>query len=205
VGINNLSRMFESAGIGRKTGIEISERAGYLPKDGPNWNENETAYVSIGQGKVEVTPLQAAVFYAAIANGGTLWTPYLIDHIYDHDRISGNRLSVFDAVPRKAGQLDASKRSLDVIREGMYLVVHDPAGSGRRGNIKSAELYAKTGTADTGRGANASKNTWFNGFVKHPRTGELLSFAAVVEQGESGGTTTAPIVAAMLTEWFSRD
>lgn len=205
IGIDALSRMFESAGIGRKTDIEIAERTGYLPKDGPKWNENETAYVSIGQGKIEVTPLQAAVFYGALANGGTMYKPYLIDHIYDHDRISGNRLSVFDAVPLKTGKLAASKKSLDVIREGMYLVVHDSAGSGRRGNITSADLYAKTGTADIGYGSKASKNTWFNGFVKHPRTGELLSFAAVIERGESGGTTTAPIVAAMFTEWFSRD
>ncbi len=205
VGIDALSRMFESAGIGHKTEIEVAERAGYLPKNGPRWNENETAYVSIGQGKVEVTPLQAAVFYAAIANGGTMYKPYLIDHIYDHDRLSGTRLSVFDAVPLKTGKLAASKESLDVIREGMYLVVHDPGGSGRRGNIKSAELYAKTGTANVGSGSSATKNTWFNGFVKHPRTGELLSFAAVIEHGESGGGTTAPIVAEMLTEWFSRD
>ena len=205
VGIDALSRMFASAGIGSKTGIEIAERAGYLPKDGPKWNENETAYVSIGQGKVEVTPLQAAVFYGAIANGGTMYKPYLIDHIYDHDRITGTQLSVFDAVPLKTGRLAASKESLDVIREGMYLVVHDSAGSGRRGDVKSAELYAKTGTADVGRGANATKNTWFNGFVKHPRTGELLSFAAVIEHGDSGGGTTAPVVAEMFTEWFSRD
>ena len=112
---------------------------------------------------------------------------------------------MFDAVPRKAGQLAASEKSLKVIREGMYLVVHDPGGSGRRGDIKSAELYAKTGTANVGTGANATKNTWFNGFVKHPRTGELLSFAAVIEHGESGGGTTAPVVAEMFTEWFSRD
>jgi len=204
-GIDALSRMFESAGIGRKTQIEIAERAGYLPKDGPSWNENETAYVSIGQGKVEVTPLQAAVFYGAIANGGTMYKPYLIDHIYDHDRLSGGRLSVYDAVPFKTGKLAASEESLKVIREGMYLVVHDPGGSGRRGNIGSAELYAKTGTADFGYGTKATKNTWFNGFVKHPRTGELLSFAAVIEHGDSGGGTTAPIVAEMLTEWFSRD
>ena len=204
-GIDALSRMFESAGIGRKTGIEIAERAGDLPKDEPGWNENETAYVSIGQGKVTVTPLQAAVFYGAIANGGTMYKPYLIDHMYDHDRLSGNRLSVYDAVPFKTGRLAASAKSLEVVREGMYLVVHDSGGSGRRGNIKSAELYAKTGTANVGTGANATKNTWFNGFVKHPRTGELLSFAAVIEHGDSGGGTTAPVVAEMFTEWFSRD
>ena len=204
-GIDALSRVFASAGIGRKTGIEVGERAGNLPKNGPDWNENETAYVSIGQGKITVTPLQAAVFYAAIANGGTMYKPYLIDHIYDHDRLSGDRLSVYDAVPFKTGRLAASKESLDVVRDGMHMVVHESAGSGRRGNIKSADLYAKTGTADVGEGANATKNTWFNGFVKHPHTGELLSFAAVIEHGESGGTTTAPIVAEMLTEWFSRD
>ena len=205
VGIDALSRMFESAGIGRKTGIEVAERTGDLPKDGPGWNKNETAYVSIGQGRVTVTPLQAAVFYAAIANGGTIYNPYLIDHIYDHDRLSGSRLSVFDAVPLKTGKLAASESSLNVVREGMYLVVNDPGGSGRRGSIKSAVLYAKTGTANVGSGANATKNTWFNGYVKHPRTGELLSFAAVIEHGESGGSTTAPIVAEMLSEWFSRD
>ena len=205
VGIDALSRMFASAGIGSKTGIEVAERAGYLPQDGPRWNESETAYVSIGQGRIEVTPLQAAVFYGAIANGGTMYKPYLIEHIYDHDRLSGNRLSVFGAAPVRSGKLAASAKSLDVIREGMYLVVHDSGGSGRRGNIPSAVLYAKTGTADVGQGAKATKNTWFNGFVKHPRTGELLSFAAVIEQGESGGGTTAPIVAEMFTEWFSRD
>ena len=134
-----------------------------------------------------------------------MYKPYLIDHIYDHDRFSGTRLNVFDAIPLKAGKLAASAKNLDVIREGMYMVVHESAGSGRRGNIQSAELYAKTGTADVGRGMNATKNTWFNGFVKHPRTGELLSFAAVIEHGESGGGTTAPIVAEMLTEWLSRD
>ena len=112
---------------------------------------------------------------------------------------------MYDAVPLKTGRLAASMESIDVIREGMYLVVHDSGGSGRRGNIQSADLYAKTGTADVGRGANATKNTWFSGFVRHPRTGELLSFAAVIEQGESGGGTTAPIVASMFTEWFSRD
>ena len=203
VGIDALSRMFASAGIGSKTEIEIAERAGDLPKNGPNWNENETAYVSIGQGKVTVTPLQSAVFYGAIANGGTMYKPYLIDHIYDHDRLSGARLSVFDAVPLKTGKLAASAKSLEVVREGMYLVVHDSGGSGRRGNISSAIIYAKTGTADVGRGLNATKNTWFNGFVKHPRTGELLSFAAVIENGDSGGGTTAPIVAEMFTEWFA--
>ena len=206
VGINQLSYMFESAGIGRKTGIEVSERAGYLPRNGPKWNENETAYVSIGQGKVEVTPLQAAVFYGAIANGGTLYKPYLIDHICKQDPLSGKPVTESSAVPVATGTLAASERSLRVIREAMHQVVHDSRGSGRRGDIPIADLYGKTGTAnvEAGSGSAATKNTWFNGFVTHPGTGELLSFAAVIENGESGGGTTAPLVAQMFMEWFSR-
>ena len=204
IGIDSLSKMFESAGIGKKTGIEISERAGHLPENSSSWNKNETAYVSIGQGQIEITPLQAALFYGAIANGGIMYKPYLIDHIFDHDLISEKRLSVFDAVPIKSGRLAATGKSLEVVRQGLYMVVHDPAGSGRRGNIQSADIYAKTGTADV-EGINATKNTWFCGFVKHPQTDELLSFAAVIEHGESGGGTTAPIVAEMFTKWFARD
>ena len=207
VGINQLSYMFESAGIGRKTGIEIAESAGVLPRNGPKWNKNETAYVSIGQGKVEVTPLQAAVFYGALANGGTLYKPYLIDHICKRDPLSGMPVNESGAVPEKTGTLAASERSLNVIREGMYRVVNDSRGSGTKGRISSAVIYAKTGTANVeGRpGVEATKNTWFNGFVTHPGTNELLSFAAVIENGESGGGTTAPLVAKMFTEWFSKE
>ena len=207
VGINQLSYMFESAGIGRKTGIEIAESAGVLPRNGPKWNENETAYVSIGQGKVEVTPLQAAVFYGAIANGGTMYKPYLIDHICKRDPLSGMPVNESGAAPEQVGTLAASERSLQVIRESMHQVVHDSRGSGRRGNIPIADLYGKTGTANVEArpGVEATKNTWFNGFVTHPGTGELLSFAAVIENGESGGGTTAPLVAQMFMEWFSWD
>jgi len=207
VGINQLSYMFESAGIGRKTGIEVAESTGILPRNGPKWNKNETAYVSIGQGKIEVTPLQAAVFYGAIANGGTLYKPYLIDHICKRDPLSGMPVNESGTVPEQTGTLAASENSLNIVRDGMYRVVHDSHGSGTKGRISSAVIYAKTGTANVEArpGAEATKNTWFNGFVTHPGTGELLSFAAVIENGESGGSTTAPLVAKMFTEWFSKE
>ena len=212
-GLERLANYFEAAGFGAKTGFELSDLAGLSPSQElarrfwkRKWLAVDTAYASMGQGGIAITPLQAAVFYGAIANGGTLYKPYLIDHICKQDPLSGKPVTESSAVPVETGTLAASERSLHVIREAMHQVVHDSRGSGRRGDIPIADLYGKTGTAnvEARSGAAATKNTWFNGFVTHPGTGELLSFAAVIENGESGGGTTAPLVARMFMEWFSR-
>ena len=70
LGVDKLSATFASAGIGSKTGSPLSESAGLLPSRNQNnrrWNVFDTALVSIGQGRIEVTPLQAARYTAAIA------------------------------------------------------------------------------------------------------------------------------------------
>lgn len=204
IGIDAVSRVYKSAGIGSKTGIELPERSGVLPHNGPSWNQNETGYVSIGQGQVEVTPLQAARYYSAIANGGTLYKPYLVSHIYDHDHATGKTVSIFDAKPEITGRLAASSRSLDIVREGMYMVTHENAGTGKRANLAETDVFGKTGTADvTLNDGTATKNTWFAGFAEHPVTHRLFSFALVVEQGQSGSGTSAPIVAQALQDWFA--
>ncbi|MBR2905452.1 MAG: hypothetical protein IKC08_06090, partial [Lentisphaeria bacterium] len=77
LGINAVSAFFSACGIGRKSGFLLSERSGRPPdpKRYRKWNIYDTALVSIGQGKIEITPLQAALYTAAIANGGTLYKP----------------------------------------------------------------------------------------------------------------------------------
>lgn len=202
LGVERLSRLFRSAGIGSKTGVELSENSGYLPKPSSKWNRNETAYVSIGQGKVLVTPLQAAVFYAAIANGGTIWKPYLVERIYDPIPKTGDRLSVYDAKPEKRGVLDASPENLAVVREGLRRVVNDPRGTGRRARNKGAIICGKTGTADVSSSSGHKKNTWFCGYAENPETKGLYSFAILIENGSSGGGTCAPIAAEIFEQWF---
>ena len=200
VGIDGLSRMYESAGVGRKTGIEIGESAGYLPKNGPKWNTSETAYVAFGQGKVEVTPLQAACYFAAIGNGGTLPKPYLVSHIYDTN--GPRRTSIYDAVQGQTrGRLAADRKSIRTVRNGMFLVVHDPEGSGHRADSSKVTLYGKTGTADVVRNGHAAKNVWFGGFAENPKTRQLYSFALIVENGDSGGRTAAPIIRQFFDRW----
>lgn len=199
VGIDALSRMYASAGIGSKTGIELNERSGYLPVNSPSWKEEETAYVAFGQGKVEITPLQAACYFAAIGNGGYLLKPYLIKHIFDPN--DGNRVSVFDAIPKRRGKLAASRQSLDIVKQGMYMVVHEPGGSGVRAKSKKFTIYGKTGTADVIQNGKASKNVWFAGFASDPRNNNLYSFALIVEKGVSGGGTAAPIIQKFFDSW----
>ena len=205
IGIDAISKMYESAGIGRKTGIEIPERAGYRPSNNKNWNQNETAYISIGQGKIEVTPLQVALYYSAIANGGTVYRPHLVSEIFTRNKKTGIKENVISTKPNVVGKLATSPKNIEFIKECLYKTVHESYGTGRRANIQNATVYGKTGTADVKKqDGSMTKNTWFAGFVIHPVTQQLYSFALVVEEGDSGSGTSAPLVARVLTEWFSK-
>lgn len=200
IGIDLLSAAYASAGIGRKTGIEIPERTGFLPVNGPRWNEKETAYVGFGQGKILVTPLQVANYIAAIANGGTLWTPYLIESIRSPE--GARTPDPFRSGQRKRGTLAASPETLEIVREGMRRVVNERGGSGVRARISKSVLYGKTGTADVGKDSAHTKDVWFGGFAANPVSGELYSIAVLVEHGESGGRTAAPIAGKFFDQFF---
>lgn len=221
IGIDALSEVYASAGLGKKTGVEIPESAGYLPKRDissdtlslipvcaellayPNdfgWNKNETAYVGFGQGKVGVTPLQVAVYYAALANGGYLLRPYLLDCITPPGESREKAMTRTET--KVAGRLAGSESTLNVVREGLFKVVNEEKGSGRRAHLSKAVIYGKTGTADVETEDIPTKNVWFAGFTTHPITGRTYSFAVMIERGDFGGTTCAPLVREFFDRWF---
>ncbi len=191
VGIDALSLVYRSAGLGEKSGIEIAERKGFCPDGKTKWNEHETAYVAFGQGKILVTPLQVAVCYAAIANGGTLWKPYLIERIGKTENRSVKR-----------GMLAATQEQIDTVKTGMYKVVNEKGGSGVRAKLDKAVIYGKTGTADVETKTLPSKHVWFAGFAEHPVTKRPYSIAVLVERGESGGKAAAPLAGEFFDKWF---
>ena len=202
LGLEKLAETLSSMGIGKKTGFPLYERSGLLPsredlysKTGRRWNVFDTALISIGQGNIRVTPLQAALFAAAIANGGTIWRPYLLKEVLDP---KGN--TIYVNTPSSRAELNINKKILTVLHEGMYNVVHASGGSGKRGNSKKIELYGKTGTAEKGKGKNKKNNTWFIGFGSNK--GTTYSFAVFVENGRSGGRTCAPIARAFFDTWL---
>ena len=200
IGIDKLSAMYASAGIGRKTGFELSERSGLLPKGEPGWTRTETAFVGIGQGRVEVTPLQAITYISAIANGGKLYRPYIIDRVLDG---SGNVL--FRTRPEVTGNLAASRNSLDIVSAGMYLAVNAPrGGSAAAAKNSKIELHGKTGTAEVGPLNARYKNTWFTAFGVEPESQKIYSIIILVGHGRSGGGTCAPLAREFFERWLTK-
>lgn len=221
IGIDALSDIYASAGLGRKTGVEIPEAAGYLPKremssdyfalipacaelmaypNEFNWNRNETAYVGFGQGKVGVTPLQVATYYAALANGGYMMKPYLIECITLPGEAKNKASSHTE--PKVTGRLATSPETLRVIHDGLFKVVNEKGGSGQRAKSGKTVIYGKTGTADVETDDIPTKNVWFAGFTSNPVTGKKYSIAVMIERGDFGGTTCAPIVKEFFDRWF---
>ncbi len=204
LGFEKIRDMMESAGFGRKTGLCLPERAGQLPSMekkfesyGEKWTVYDNCLISIGQGIILLTPLQAALYVSAIANGGTLWKPYLLQEVRD---THGNTLFLQEK-PELTGELDVKKENLDIIREGMYLVINAEKGTAKKAANSRITLSGKTGTAEIGPKNNRKTNTWFIGFGR--RDDKLYGFAVIVQEGVSGGSTCAPIVSKFFEEWLS--
>lgn len=193
IGPEPLRRVLKSAGIGTPTGIELAEAGGTFPSDaakrksaGTGWNRYDTALLSIGQGTITVTPLQAALFTAALANGGTLWKPHLVAKVVDP---YGNL--VYRRVVEKRNRLAASDEALARVRQGMLEVVERNNGSGRRARTEGLEIRGKTGSAERGSRENRTKDVWFIAYTTwRERT---LALAVVIQEGDSGATDCAPL------------
>jgi len=193
-GSNALIRTARAFGLGAKTGIDFSvDMAGTVPDAGwkermfgERWYPGDLAQMAIGQGMLLVSPLQMARMAGAVGTG-FLVTPHL-----KRD------------VPPERHPLPFPARHLAVVREGMRMVVAGDGtvqGTGWRGGVDvPVPVSGKTGTAEVGLGATRRKNTWFIAYA--PSTAPRVAVALVVENGESGGSTAAPRVGAILRKVF---
>jgi penicillin-binding protein 2 len=183
--------------LGERIGLPLlQETAGHFPRTGgeQNWNPVFKANICIGQGEMDVTPMQIAVMISAIANGGTVLMPRLVDRLEPQDPA---RLEAPTVFPR--GQvrdhLGVSKRSLDILHDAMLAETEDQQeGTGRAVQGCGFRVCGKTGTAElsTLREDGGKKNTtWFGSFAPYetPRYAVIV----MVENGQSGGGTCAPI------------
>lgn len=213
--IDALSPMFAAAGFGEKTGIDIEEHArGLCPAPQAardrlrrRWLIIDTAYCSMGQGLVQVTPLQMAVYCGALANGGNLMRPYLVEEIRNAEGQVVRRTA-----PMLRRHLPVSPVNLEVVRTAMVNAVESTQGSGHlldsiqitdavTGQLRGVGLAAKTGTAEIGRGEKKTKDTWMISYGPLPQA--TYAFACVVEHGESGSRTVAPIACAFWQRWLA--
>lgn len=193
-GPNLLPEMARGFGFGAPTGLEeIPEIAGTVPdptwkleavRDG--WARGDAVNLSIGQGYFLATPLQVANAYAAIANGGTLWQPYLVQEVVALD---GTKLYTHE--PKEIGKLPVPPEHLDAMRRAMRDVVTAPNGTAVQAFAgQTHSVGGKTGTAEVGAEPQ-TPHSWFAAIS--PVDGAKISALAMVEHGGEGSATAAPI------------
>lgn len=194
LGFERLIAMGRSFGLGQFTGIRFGEEAdGDLPSmeeiHNRGWGPGNLAHVSMGQ-EITVTPLQMAVAVSAVANGGKVFWPRLVDRLEPPDPLSGE-----EPVQIRAGQLrhtvSLPRQHYDLVRSAMRDDVSDPEGSGRAARLPGFAICGKTGTAEVKSPGRRDKITWFASFG--PYEAPRYTVIVMVESGASGGGTCAPV------------
>jgi penicillin-binding protein 2 len=157
-----------------------------------HWFDGNTANVCIGADPVLVSPLQMAVLAAAIANGGTVIYPRLVDRSYASDPALAMQPVLYPK-GRIRDHLGVSERSLNILRNAMLADVEDPEGTGKAARLPDMRICGKTGTAQVKdpRGNTISHNVWFLSFA--PYGAPRYAVVVMVEGGSSGGGDCAPI------------
>jgi penicillin-binding protein 2 len=214
VGIDRITNLSHDFGLGAVTGIGINTEAqGFVPtrdwymkQHGNQYHIGFTLNAAIGQGNTRVTLIQLVMAYAAIANGGTLYVPQLVQAVEAPD---GSMVEEFP--PRVRRQVHVDSAHLTYVAEGMLGVVNDPNGTAWDARIEGGIAVAgKTGTAQVSVGKlpggvnvqNAwyyrRSHAWFAGFA--PADDPQLAIVVLVEHGGQGGKYSAPIATRILQE-----
>jgi penicillin-binding protein 2 len=218
LGIDTLSTYALRFGFGRRTGLLINgESAGLVPTRAFHDEETPGGYqfglalsTAIGQGDVRTTPLQMALAYAAIANGGTVFAPRIVDRIQSAD---GKVVARYES--QAVGKLGASAEHLRSIVEGLEMAVADTEiGTAVQSAIPGVRIAGKTGTAqvrdidrarmtgDKVKDFRERDHAWFAAFapVEAPR----LVVVVFLEHGGTGGKDAAPVARKILEGYHAR-
>jgi penicillin-binding protein 2 len=203
---NALPSYIRRLGLGVPTGLQdVAEATGLVPdpewkrvNTGIEWTFSDAVNLSIGQGEVQVTPLQVARMFAAIANGGTLYRPQLVQKA----GILGETPS-YTFTPDPMANINIRPEVLDVVREGLCNVTSTQAGTAEYQFRNDAELQTlgvcgKTGTAQNRPGAVT--HAWFAAYA--PREEPEIAVVVIVENGGEGSGTAAPIVRDIMDFYF---
>jgi len=209
LGVDRIAEFAELAGFGKRTGIDLpNEQEGIVPSVGwkarrylDRWWPGETISVSIGQGALTVTPLQAAYSIAGLATGGAWHRPHLLSH---DDR----RALTEDYQAPDPELFEISNRTLSPIVRGMWGVVND-GGTGARARLDGYDICGKTGSAQRVSRSFAATNTndrllddgWFVAFA--PCREPKIVVATLWENGEHG-SLASPMVRDVIKAYLDK-
>jgi penicillin-binding protein 2 len=160
-----------------------------------SWTIGDNVNMAVGQGDVQVTPLQLAVAYSAIANGGTVVTPHIGVDIESPDGTVLQKLSA-----PSSRHLTINSYYLDTIRAGLRAAASQPGGTSADvfGTFPE-QVYGKTGTAQYNGQQDYS---WYACFVPAWATSKPIAVVVWVEQGGFGAVAAAPVAREILSQWF---
>jgi len=212
LGIERISEYAKRFGFGSRTDVDlVEEKAGLVPNPpwkkqalGKPWYPGETISVSIGQGALQITPIQQAVFISAVANGGKLLRPFVVKKITDRSGSEERETEV-----KIQGLLGIDEEHLNAVRKAMWGVVND-YGTGWGAKIFGRDVAGKTGTAQVVLKDTYSameeipwklrNHSWFSCFspLDHPE----IVVVVFVEHGGDGSRKAAPIAGKILREYY---
>ena len=199
------SKLIETAreyGLGNKTGIDLpQERDGLVPDGqwkretrGEGWYPGDSVNMSIGQGDVLVTPIQAAQMTAAIANRGKIFKPHLVDKITTSQ---GEVVSKHD--PELIRQLPYSNNTFEIIEEGLLeTVMHNRGTASAPFSDFPIDVAGKTGTAQIG--GTGISHAWFVAYGPVPDP--EIAVVVFIEHGETS-TNAVPVAADIFSYYYN--
>ncbi|MDQ6809762.1 MAG: penicillin-binding protein 2 [Verrucomicrobiota bacterium] len=216
-GIEAIDKTGDAMGLGKESGVHLSgEQPGILP--GPEWmaihqprerwSQAYTANVSIGQGYVLASPLQMAMAYATVANGGVSYFPRLVDRVLNQDGtplLDANGKPVLSPTPKIDADLrhDFTADQIEMVRRGLWKVVNEEGGTGAKGRIPGVQVAGKTGTAQAFTNGKKDTIAWFCSFAPYDHPKYVV--VAMVQGGEHGGSVAGPIANRILERTLAMD
>jgi len=215
--IQSIDTVGKMLGIGEESGLRLTgEQTGNLP--GPEWmqihhpqerwSQAQTANVSIGQGYTLVSPLQLAMAYATIANGGICYYPRLVDKVLKQDGSPvldehGNVAVPQTPQVRSDLRKELSPDKIELVRKGLWKVVNEDGGTGGRARLKDVQVAGKTGTAQATDRGHKDTVAWFACFA--PFENPKYVVAVMVQGGEHGGSVAGPVATRILERALALD
>ncbi|MFO0726951.1 MAG: penicillin-binding protein 2 [Myxococcota bacterium] len=215
IGLDAIAAMGFDLGFGKKTGIVIDgESDGIMPTEAwynqsvpEGYTRGASVNAAIGQGAVTVTPIQLAVAYATMANGGTVFEPQVALRIEAFD---GSAVREFQPKSRRVVEFPPGE--LELVREGLRRVVNNPSGTAYIRRLKDMEVAGKTGTAQVAHMTKRVKSmelpkpmrdhAWFAAFA--PATAPEIAVVVMVEHGGGGSAVAAPIAMLVADAWHKK-
>ena len=199
LGIDRISARARDFGQGQVTGVDLAgEAEGNVTREeykkkvfNQDWYLGETMDAAIGQSFTLTTPLQMAMVYSSIANGGFRYRPYLVNRI---DKLDGTPFKIYS--PEKMGTLPVSQATLDDLHKALRMVMGKDGTGGALFSQYPVPIAGKSGTAET----NGLDNGWFVAYA--PFDKPEIVVLCMFEHSGFGSESAAPVVKQMMNAYF---